>query len=103
MANSPDDLIADRGQFHGKETEHQISGFVNLGLAWTAILQDHFKIQLDHPIPGHVVALMMVSLKCNRAARPFKINPDDYEDIGGYCKLAQMVVNTKGITGNGNP
>jgi len=45
-------------------------GHTNLGLAWTGLLQNHYGIKLDHPIPAHVVLLMLGANKHNRAVLP---------------------------------
>lgn len=65
-----------------------VAGHRNLGLEWTGILQNHYGIQFEHPIPPHIVELMMVMSKCNRAA----VDPngrDNYVDGRAYLAMAE--------------
>ena len=77
-----DEVLADREPSLGDATV----GHRNLGLIWTALLQDHYGIVLDHPLPPELVLLMMAGCKLNRAAIKFKF--DHYLDLLGYTKLA---------------
>lgn len=76
-------VIKERGIVYGDpRTSHR-----NIGLAWTGLLQQHYGIQLDHPLPSWLVAQMMVVLKVNRAARVFKA--DNYLDLKVYAGFAE--------------
>jgi len=59
----------------------------NLGLYWTGILQQHFGIELDHPVPADVVLLMLAANKINRAVLPTSGKLDDYVDLRNYAHL----------------
>lgn len=73
----------ERGKVYGDpETSHR-----NIGMAWTGILQQHFGITFDHPIPPYVVALMMVMFKAQRSSRVFK--KDNYDDMAVYADFAR--------------
>lgn len=63
-------------------------GFAALGLAWAGLLTDHFQRPIA-PIPAHVVALMMASLKLQRAAKPLKASADDIHDGLNYLACAR--------------
>lgn len=59
----------------------------NLGLAWTALIQQHYGIQLDHPIPASLAATMNAAQKSQRQAR----NPektDTLADLRNYATIA---------------
>ena len=79
------DVQRKRSKQYGDAT----AGHRNLGLEWTGILQNHYGITLDHPIPSHVVLLMMAASKINRAATPTPGQPDDYVDARIYLNLAR--------------
>lgn len=71
-------------------------GHTNLGLEWTGILQNHYQIRFDHPIPPHIVLLMMAASKINRAAVPFRgQGEDDYIDGISYIDLAKIAEKRK--------
>lgn len=83
---SDEQVLAERAKQYGDATlSHK-----NLGLEWTGILQNHFRIELPHPIPAHVVLLMMAASKMNRAATPTPGQPDDYADGRIYFSLAEQ-------------
>lgn len=74
--------VAERGKIYGNpEESHK-----NIGLAWTGIIQQHYGINLDHPIPSWLVALMMVQFKAQRAARVF--HADNFVDLHAYAEFA---------------
>ena len=77
------DTIAERGKVYGDPKESH----ANIGLSWTALLQQHFGIQLDHPIPASLVAQMMVVFKMQRSARVF--HEDNYVDAHAYVRFAE--------------
>lgn len=75
--------IAERGKVYGDATlSHE-----NIGLAWTALIQQHYQIRLDHAMPSWLVELMMVSFKVHRAARVF--HADNYVDARAYLQFAE--------------
>jgi hypothetical protein len=80
---SPDEIKVERGQVYG-EPHHSHK---NIGLAWTALIQQHYGITLDHPIPHWLVELMMVQFKTQRAARVF--HRDNYDDLANYAEFAR--------------
>lgn len=80
---SHDQIIADRGAVYGNPKQSH----TNIGLCWTAMLQQHYGITLDHPIPPEIVALMMVQMKAQRSARLFK--QDNHDDLQIYGKFAE--------------
>lgn len=57
-----------------------------LGHSWTALLEKHYGIELDHPIPSHVVLLMQAENKIHRAVQSAK--KDDFVDGRNYIRLA---------------
>jgi len=64
------------------------AGHGNLGLMWTGLLQNHYGIQLAHPIPAHLVEIMMALNKANRVA----VDPqglDHYVDGRAYFAMAE--------------
>lgn len=60
----------------------------NIGLVWTAILQQHYGIKLPEAIPPHIVALMMAGMKVQRSTRAF--HKDNYDDLSVYAKFAEQ-------------
>ena len=67
-----------------------IEAHENLGLEWTGIIQNYFRIKLPRPIPSHVVLLMMVASKVNRAAAEELLpDQDNYIDAKIYAVMAQ--------------
>lgn len=83
--------IAERGQVYGEpHLSHK-----NIGLAWTGLIQQHFGIELPGPIPAHVVELMMVQFKVQRAARVY--HGDNYVDLAAYAKFAEHAQANPGV------
>jgi hypothetical protein len=78
-------IRAEREKTYGSPAE----SMTNTGLAWTALIQENYQIQLPHPIPAHVVALMMTQLKLARAAKPFETDNDSYVDAHNYLDFAE--------------
>ena len=72
-----------RGRVYGDP----LTSHINIGLSWTALLQQHFGITLDHPIPPELVALMMVTFKAQRSCRVFQA--DNYDDLAVYADFAR--------------
>lgn len=80
-----EELIAERGKVYGPNPFNQET----VAQAWKATLESHFQVRLPGPIPGYIVALMMVQLKVLRAACPFQYHQDNYDDLHGYGKIAE--------------
>lgn len=75
--------IAERGKVYG---EPHLS-HLNIGLAWTGAIQQHYGLELPHPLPASVVELMMVQFKAHRAVRVY--HADNYVDLKAYAKFAE--------------
>jgi len=78
-----DAVVQERGQVYGDP----FSAHKNIGLSWTALLQQHYGIDLPHPLPAALVAQMMVVLKMQRAARVY--HQDNYLDARAYTGFAE--------------
>ena len=75
--------IKERGKIYGDPSlSHE-----NIGLAWTGMIQQHYGIKLDHPLPDWVVELMMVQFKLQRSARVY--HPDNFVDAKAYLQFAE--------------
>lgn len=86
MATTQDTVHAvmrERGSVYG-EPHHSHK---NIGLAWTGILQQHYGIELPHPIPHSIVELMMVSFKLQRSSRVY--HKDNFVDAKAYLEFAE--------------
>lgn len=57
----------------------------------TALLEQHYQIDLPHDLPGHMMALIMTLVKANRSATPLAFNPDNYVDGMAYFQIAEEV------------
>lgn len=77
------DVVAERGKVYGDPYESHR----NIGLTWTALIQQAYGIELPHPMPASLVALMMAAFKVQRSARVFK--EDNYIDLSAYAGFAQ--------------
>lgn len=73
----------------GRQSQHgdHTAGHRRLGRAWAAILSDFMQEDLPD-LPPHVVELLLVALKVQRAARPFRRSEDDYVDGLNYLQFA---------------
>lgn len=59
-----------------------------IAAAWSGLLEPHAEsIARGEPIPAHVVALMMATLKLNRMRNIF--HEDNYEDAAVYLSFAR--------------
>lgn len=76
------DTIAERGKVYGDPKDSH----TNIGLAWTGLIQQHYGIKFDHPIPAFVVALMLVQFKASRSAKVY--HADNFIDAHAYVKFA---------------
>lgn len=59
----------------------------NIGLSWTGMIQQHYGLRLDHPLPDWLVELMMVQFKVQRSARIY--HGDNYVDMEAYLRFAE--------------
>lgn len=83
MTQQISDIIAERGKVYGDpRLSHE-----NIGLSWTALIQQHYGMTLSHPLPDWLVELMMVGFKLNRSARVF--HADNYLDARAYLQFAE--------------
>lgn len=85
------ELISERGKQYGPNPFNQET----VALTWQAILEAHYQQKLPGPIPPHVVALMMLTMKACRAATPFPYHQDNYDDMHGYTKIAEICAKAK--------
>lgn len=76
------ETIDERGKVYGDPKDSH----TNIGLSWTGLLQQHYGIKLDHPLPCWLVAQMMVAFKVQRSARVYK--EDNYIDLEAYKRFA---------------
>jgi hypothetical protein len=77
------ETIQQRGSVYGEpHLSHE-----NIGLCWTAAIQQHYGIRLPHTLPSHVVELMMCQFKLQRSMRVF--HEDNYVDLRAYAGFAE--------------
>jgi hypothetical protein len=81
------DLIKSTIQERGKVYGDPSLSHSNIGLSWTGIIQQHYQLHLDHPLPNYLVELMMVSFKVQRSALVY--HPDNYIDLSAYAQFAE--------------
>jgi len=83
VTNQIQNIIAERSKVYGdSRLSHE-----NIGLSWTALIQQHYGMTLTHPLPEWLVELMMVAFKLNRSARTF--HADNYLDAKAYLHFAE--------------
>lgn len=63
--------------------------FNGIGRMWTGLLENYYGKKLEKEIPAHLVALMMVVLKCNRAAANGQFVDDNFVDAHVYLDIAK--------------
>lgn len=79
-----DRIKAARGKVYGCPQEsHE-----NVGLGWSGLIQQHYGITLDHPLPSFLVNQMLCTLKLQRATRVFR--QDNYDDLKNYVAFAEQ-------------
>jgi hypothetical protein len=84
MSKLVDQTIKERGKIYGDpKLSHE-----NIGLSWTGLIQQHYGLRLDHPLPDWLVELMMVQFKVHRAARVY--HADNYLDARAYLSFAEQ-------------
>ena len=75
--------IQERGKVYGEpHLSHE-----NIGLSWTGLIQQHYGIRLDHPLPSWLVEMMLASFKIHRASRVF--HADNFLDCRAYLAFAE--------------
>lgn len=77
-------IVEERGKVYGDP----YPSLRNIGLAWTAVIQQHYQIDLPHPIPASRVAMMMAVFKVQRSALHYK--DDNYIDLKAYAGFAEQ-------------
>jgi hypothetical protein len=83
VTNQIQNIIAERSKVYGdSRLSHE-----NIGLSWTALIQQHYGMTLPHPLPDWLVELMMVGFKLNRSARVY--HADNYLDANAYLQFAE--------------
>jgi hypothetical protein len=85
--NSESEKLAALEAERGKVYSDPKLSHTNIGLSWTGLIQQHYGITLDHPLPPELVALMMVTFKCQRSARVY--HADNYDDLHVYGNFAE--------------
>lgn len=76
----------------------------NLGIIWTGILQNYFRIKLPAIIPAHIVLLMFSASKINRAVSEVGIpDNDNYDDGKIYLELAKNAKKEKAVDKGSRP
>lgn len=78
-----DATVAERGKVYGSPS----ASHANIGLSWTGLIQQHYGLTLDHPLPDWLVELMMVTFKCQRSARVYQA--DNFVDAHAYLNFAE--------------
>lgn len=76
-------VIEERGKVYGDP----LLSHENIGLSWTGLIQQHYGIRLDHPLPASLVAQMMVTFKMQRACKVW--HEDNYVDAQAYLGFAE--------------
>jgi len=83
MKNKDEQIQSERFKVYGDPSlSHK-----NIGLGWTGLIQQHYGIELNHPLPEWLVELMMTSFKLQRSARVY--HEDNYIDARNYLKFAE--------------
>jgi hypothetical protein len=76
-------VMTERGKVYGEpHLSHE-----NIGLAWTGLIQQHYEVRLDHPLPSWLVEMMLASFKIHRSARVF--HSDNFLDCRAYLAFAE--------------
>lgn len=83
MTNKIRATIEERGKVYGDP----YLSHVNIGLAWTALIQHHYGIELSHSIPASLVARMMLALKNQRSSIVYK--EDNFIDAAAYLRFSE--------------
>lgn len=94
MPESPNELAAVTAERASVYGEPHLS-HANIGLGWTGLIQQHYGIKLDHPLPAFLVELMMASFKLARSTRKF--HDDNYLDAANYLRFARHAQQYPGL------
>lgn len=81
---SLEEIKAERASTYGPYKRNMATA----GKQVTALLEQHYQMELPHPIPGYVMAHIMVAIKINRAVVPLKESKDNYDDAHNYLDIA---------------
>lgn len=86
MSDKVQETIAERGKIYGDP----YLSHVNIGLAWTGLIQQHYGMTLAHPLPASLVAAMLVDFKMSRAARcEAPHHADNFLDAHAYVGFGE--------------
>lgn len=91
-------IFKDRGSRYG---DH-FKGHTNLGLLWTGVLQSHYQIKLDHPVPAYIVELLVALMKVHRIVMN-PIGKDHYEDLHVYMAMVEDAAHQEVVAQRGSP
>lgn len=76
-------VMTERGKVYGEpHLSHE-----NIGLTWTGLIQQHYGIRLEHPMPSWLVEMMMAAFKIHRSARVY--HADNFLDCRAYLAFAE--------------
>jgi hypothetical protein len=92
--SAEDDKLAQIREERGRIYGDPMASHANIGLSWTALIQQHYGITLDHPLPTSLVAQMMVTFKMQRASRVY--HADNYDDAKNYLRFAEEAQKAEG-------
>lgn len=81
------EIVAATIQERGKVYGDPLLSHENIGLSWTGLIQQHYGIKLDHPLPDYLVAQMMVVFKMQRATRVY--HADNFIDAAAYLNFSE--------------
>ena len=100
---TPDTLFHLAEGMHARRAEQNgygdtVFNHTQIGLLWTALLQEHYKLELDHPIPADMACLMMAGMKLIRACWATYIF-DTYLDAAVYAQFAAVCKGREGKEG----
>lgn len=59
-----------------------------IGLAFTALIQQHYGMRLGHPLPASLVARMMLALKNQRSSLVY--HKDNFTDAEAYLRFSEQ-------------
>jgi hypothetical protein len=76
-------VIAERGRVYGDPyISHRA-----IGLAFSGLIEHHYGIMLDHPIPASLVARLLLALKNQRASLVY--HADNFVDAKAYLRFSE--------------
>lgn len=83
--NEHEEILKERAKVYGDFT----TSLGTIGKIWTALIEAHYQIKLDHDIPPHLAGTIMAGLKLYRMTCPFEPSPDSYPDLINYVNAAK--------------